>query len=121
MLFSQSLNKNKDFLRLYKNGKSMANSACIFYYAPNKLPFNRLGITTSKKIGNAVLRNRAKRIIKAAYQQNELNFPIGFDFVIVARSLATTVKSDKISDFLLNKVIKEVNKPFIYSDKKKKA
>jgi len=110
MLFTISLAQNKDFLRLYKRGKSTACKACIFYYMPNKLPFNRIGITTSKKVGNAVARNRARRIIKAAYQQNEVLFPIGFDFVIVARDFATEVKSDFVSEFFCTKVLSELKK-----------
>lgn len=110
MLFTISLTENKHFLNLYKRGRTIGSASCIFYYLPNKLPFNRLGITTSKKVGNAVCRNRARRVIRAAYQKNEINFPIGFDIVIVAKEQACQVKSDVISDFFKIKVIKELNK-----------
>jgi len=110
MLFTISMTKNKEFLTLYKKGKSIGSKACVFYFLPNRLPFNRLGITTSKKVGNAVARNRAKRIIKAAYQQNEIQFPVGFDFVIVARESATQVKSDEIVDFFNKRVFLELKR-----------
>ncbi len=110
MLFTISLTENKQFLSLYKRGKTVGSKSCIFYYFQNKLPFNRLGITTSKKVGNAVCRNRARRVIRAAYQQNEVNFPIGYDFVIVAREAASQVKAGEISTFFKNKVIKDINK-----------
>jgi len=110
MLFTVSLTQNKDFLRLYKKGKSVGSKACVLYFMANKLPYNRLGITTGKKVGNAVMRNRARRIIRAAYQENEIDFPVGFDIVIVARDFATQVKSDYISSFLRKSAVKEMNK-----------
>lgn len=119
MLFTISLTQNKDFLRLYRKGKSVGNKACVVYFMANKLPFNRLGITTSKKVGNAVARNRARRIIRTAYQQNEIDFPIGYDIVIVAKDYATEVKSDYISAFFNKKVISEINKFKGQSDSQK--
>ena len=110
MIFTISLTNNKDFLRLYKKGKYVNSKECVVYYIPNKLPFNRLGITTSKKIGNAVNRNRARRVIRAAYQQSEMTFPVGYDIVIIARDAACVVKSDVIRDFFTTKVVKFINK-----------
>ena len=111
MLYTQILNDNKDFLTLYKKGKYIVSKVVVVYYRKNKLPFNRLGITAGKKVGNAVHRNRAKRIIRQAYRENEIEFPIGYDFVIVARSTAGNgiVKSTEISEFLKNQVLKELN------------
>lgn len=120
MIFTISLTNNKDFLKLYKKGKYINSKECVVYYLPNKLPFNRLGITTSKKVGNAVSRNRARRVIKAAYQQTELTFPIGFDIVIVAREGASVVKSDVIREFFVNKVTVTINKSEKTGQKSKK-
>ena len=110
MLFTISLTNNKDFVRLYKKGRYVNSKECVVYYIPNKLPYNRLGITTSKKIGNAVLRNRARRVIRAAYQQSEISFPVGYDIVIVARADTASVKSDIIRDFFISRVVKYINK-----------
>lgn len=120
MIFTISLTNNKDFLKLYKKGKYINSKECVVYYLPNKLPFNRLGITTSKKVGNAVSRNRARRVIRAAYQQTELAFPIGFDIVIVAREGASVVKSDVIREFFVNKVTVTINKSEKTGQKSKK-
>ena len=109
MLFTVSLTDNRSFLRLYKKGTAVFSRDCTLYFMQNRLPFNRLGITTGKKIGNAVVRNRVKRIIKAAYQQNETRFPVGFDIVIVAKPSAKEVKSTEISKFLGSKVITKMN------------
>ena len=53
---------------------------------------NRLGITTTKKIGKAVARNRARRVILESYRLLEDEIPSGWDFVIVARTRAANVK-----------------------------
>ena len=110
MLFTITLNQNKEFLRLYRKGKTISSKACIFYFIQNNCPFNRIGLTTSKKVGNAVCRNRARRVMRAAYIENEKDFPIGFDIVIVARKYASEAKSTEISNFFNTKVIKEMQK-----------
>ena len=110
MLFTITLNKNKDFLRLYRNGKAIASKACICYFIKNNCPYNRIGFTTSKKIGNAVCRNRSRRIIKAAYRELEMDFPIGFDIVFVARKETAGLITQDVVGFLKKRVIKEMKK-----------
>lgn len=65
---------------------------------PMKVKVNRVGITVSKKIGHAVVRNRAKRIIREAYRSLERDFPVkkGFLVVIVARDAIKEAKSSEI-------------------------
>ena len=63
----------------------------IMYYRKNRLHTNRLGITVSKKIGHAVERNRAKRVIREAYRLCEDRIKNGYDFVFVARSRTTKI------------------------------
>ena len=75
MVYTEILNKNKDFLNLYKKGRSVVSKAVVIYVKPNGLSYNRFGITAGKKVGNAVMRNRAKRIIRQAYYENEILFP----------------------------------------------
>ncbi|MCQ2417050.1 MAG: ribonuclease P protein component [Oscillospiraceae bacterium] len=85
MLFTQMLNRNADFQRLYRSGAFCSLGGALIYVRPNGLSTNRLGITAGKKVGNAVKRNRAKRIIRAAYSACELMLPVGIDIVFVAR------------------------------------
>ena len=73
MLYTEILNDNRDFLFLYKKGKFTSGKLAVIYVRKNKLGFNRLGITAGKKVGNAVCRNRAKRLIRQAYRENELD------------------------------------------------
>ncbi len=93
-----SLKLNKDFLRLYHRGKSCARPALVVYAMKNRVGICRVGITTSKKIGNAVQRNRARRVIRAAFQavQTDAVFSGGWDLVFVARTRTTRLKSTQV-------------------------
>lgn len=90
-----TLHDNRDFVRMYRGAKSFAHPLLVAYVRKNKLEQCRMGITASKKIGKAVSRNRARRIIREAYRQLEPTFsgPVCFDFVFVARSKTTQVKT----------------------------
>ena len=105
---AEILNDNKIFLRLYKKGKCIVSREMVIYIRKNRLPYNRLGITAGKKIGNAVKRNRAKRVIRQAYRENEIAMPVGIDIVIVARVPATVEKSTVISNCLLRKAFPSI-------------
>lgn len=100
MLYTEILNDNRDFVSLYKKGRFTACKYSVIYVRPNGRPFNRLGITASKKIGNAVHRNRAKRLIRLAYRNSEINMPVGMDIVIVARSAICEVKSQAYCTYM---------------------
>ncbi|MBQ7132574.1 MAG: ribonuclease P protein component [Oscillospiraceae bacterium] len=105
MYYTEIINDNSSFLYLYRKGKKLFSDNAVIYYRKNKCPFNRLGITAGKKVGNSVCRNRAKRIIRQAYRENELKLPIGFDIVIVARSSICNIKSQIFSEYLKNTLI----------------
>lgn len=96
MIKTVSLNENKLFKRLYYQGKSVAGQNIILYYMPGLKNKNRLGITISKKLGHAVIRNRVKRQIKEAYRLLEVRFITGFDIVIVARKAILNSNFHKI-------------------------
>jgi ribonuclease P protein component len=96
MLKTIALTSNRDFLRLYKRGRSYVNPSLVLYFTKNRLAMNRMGITASKKIGKAVQRNRARRIIKEAYRLLEPVTLTGFDFVFVARGKTLGLKSGDV-------------------------
>lgn len=109
MLYTEILNDNKDFLTLYKKGRYFASKYSVIYVRINGRSFNRLGITAGKKVGNAVQRNRAKRLIRQAYRNVEIDLPIGIDLVIVARSHLCTVKSQEYCDYMKKKAVGEIS------------
>ena len=88
MKYSESLKKNDDFRRVYRQGKSQANRLLVMYVAENNLGINRIGISVSKKVGNSVVRHRIRRLIKEAVRLSEEQFHIGYDCVFVARTNA---------------------------------
>ena len=89
MLDFVTLKMNGDFRRLYNRGKAVTNPALVMYYMKNHAGICRIGITTGKKIGNAVERNRSRRVIKEAFRSVHKDVEGGYDFVFVARSIAT--------------------------------
>lgn len=84
MKFSSSLKLNHIFRRLYAT-QGYANSYMVLYARRNRLGVNRVGITTGKKLGHAVVRNRARRRLREAYRLQEAAFQPGWDIVVVAR------------------------------------
>lgn len=112
MLYTEILNDNRDFLALYKKGRYSACKYSVIYVRPNGRPFNRLGITAGKKVGNAVCRNRAKRLIRLAYRQNEINMPVGMDIVIVARSQICEIKSQEYCGYMEKYGVADIQKMF---------
>lgn len=91
-----TLNKNKDFHRLYNRGRSYVSPVLVTYVMKNRIGDKRLGITTSKKVGKAVKRNRARRVILQAYREMFPSVKNGYDFVFVARGKTPYVKSTDI-------------------------
>lgn len=100
MLYTEKMNDNKDFVALYNRGRFTSSKYIVIYVKPNGRGFNRLGITAGKKVGNAVCRNRAKRLIRQAYREAEIQLPVGVDIVIVARKLLTEIKSQELSAYM---------------------
>ena len=81
-----TLKKNHEFRRLYRKGASAVAGSMVLYCRKNRLGHNRLGITVSVKLGNAVKRNRARRRIRELYRTREEKLLPGYDIVIVART-----------------------------------
>ena len=96
-----SLNKNKDFRRIYMKGRSFVSPVLVTYIFQNRRCSGRVGITTSKKTGNAVKRNRARRVIREAYRQLMPKVKGNVDFVFVSRSRTAEVKTADIVNSML--------------------
>ena len=100
MKHTVKINRNGQFRRLYRVGKSYVTPYFAVYIKKNRGKINRLGITATKKIGNAVKRNRARRVITEAYRLLEPELPRGMDIIIVARQKAVFVKMPVIKSSL---------------------
>jgi len=102
-----SLKKSSEFNSVYKQGKSCVTKNIVMYWKKNRKPCNRIGCTVSKKVGNAVVRNRVKRLMKESYRLNSKNIPKGYDLVFVARVRmkdANYVAVEKTMRYLLKKI-----------------
>ncbi len=91
MRFSTPLKLNHVFQRLYHKGNVCACRTLVLYSRRNHLKQNRVGITTGKKLGHAVVRNRIRRRLREVYRLNEPRFQPGYDIVVVARHHAADV------------------------------
>ncbi|MEG0754118.1 MAG: ribonuclease P protein component [Angelakisella sp.] len=95
-----SLNQNRDFVRLYKRGKSQVHPLLVTYLSKNRSGETRVGITATKKVGCAVKRNRAKRVIRAAYRTLPTSLPSGYDIIFVARTRTTACKMQQLREVM---------------------
>ncbi len=87
MEYSKSLKLNHIFRKLYHtSGKG--NHLLVLYARRNRLGVNRVGVTVSKKLGKAVVRNRVRRRLREVYRLHESRFLPGWDIVVVARGRA---------------------------------
>ena len=91
-----TVKENRDFSRIYRKGKSFVSPVLVTYVIKNRSVNVRYGITTGKKIGNAVKRSRARRVIRASYYQLYHKLKPGYDIIFVARGKTPFVKSQVI-------------------------
>ena len=91
-----TITSNRDFQKIYRKGRSMVSPSLVTYAIKTKNNNLRIGITTSKKVGKAVRRNRSRRVIRAAFYNvgADLNSP--FDVIFVARTRTAFTKSHEV-------------------------
>ncbi len=75
-----------EFKRVYDRKCSVSNPWLIVYGCPNELGRLRLGLSVSRKVGNAVARNRFKRLYREAFRLTRTELPTGLDLVVIPRS-----------------------------------
>jgi len=66
---AKRLAKRREFLHVYETGRKWFSRYCVVFAAPNALPFSRIGITATKKLGKAAVRNRFKRWTREVYRR----------------------------------------------------
>jgi ribonuclease P protein component len=82
----EHLTKPEQFTLVYKNGCTQADRLLVLKALPNKLDFSRYGISVSKHVGKAVVRNRIKRRIREVIRSEPLDS--GWDIIIIVRNPA---------------------------------
>ncbi len=102
-----TITRNNDFRRAYGRGKSFVGYSLVVYVCKNRNCGTRVGVTSSKKIGNAVQRNRARRVIRAAVDAVIPKEGLGnVDLILVARASTAGQKSQQVAA-LLKKLLKK--------------
>jgi ribonuclease P protein component len=82
---AQRLRRAEEFERLRRDGRAVHGRLLSLSCARNDLPFNRYGMVVSKRVGNAVVRNRARRLFREAVRHLDHECAQGFDIVLIAR------------------------------------
>ncbi len=82
----ERIKKNDEFQRMYnENDKKLFSHYSVIYIKKNNLEFSRFGVVVSKKNGNAVVRNRIKRLFREMLRQNLSHIKKGYDVIIISK------------------------------------
>ncbi|MFD2679645.1 ribonuclease P protein component [Bacillus seohaeanensis] len=97
----QRVKKNSEFQEIFKKGTSVANRQFVLYVLKKEetQPF-RIGLSVSKKIGNAVVRNKVKRYIRQAFLELKEEVKEGHDYLIIARKPAAEMNFHEVKKSL---------------------
>ncbi len=87
--------KRREFVEMSRTGKGVSDRYFILSFKPNALDRCRLGVTVTKKVGNAVVRNRLKRIIREYFRHNRSRIEKNLDMNIIVKRSAAGVSSEK--------------------------
>ena len=97
------IKKNEEFQQVFRKGESFANRQFVIYMLDKKdQDYFRIGLSVSKKIGNAVMRNQIKRYIRQSFLELDSQILKGKDYVIIARKPASEMKFSEVKSSLMH-------------------
>ena len=96
------LRKNMEFKKVYSGGKNFWNRNLILYIRKNKLEESRFGVTITKKIGNAVVRNKIKRRIREIYRLNMYRIKDGYDLIFIPKKNVVDISYKELESALIH-------------------
>ena len=99
-----TLRNQSDFNRVYNKGKSVGSKFVVVLFNKNNLDYSRAAFVASKKVGNSVCRNRARRLMRAAYRNIQAKFANGYDIVFVARAGITETNESEVEKSMFGAV-----------------
>ncbi len=107
---AEHLTKKKEFEKVFAEGKVFKNTLMVLYVVPNDYQNSRLGLVVSKKVGNAVQRNRIKRLLREAYRLNKHLLTSHVDIIAIPRQpFSSDLKLPNIEDGF-KKLLLQINK-----------
>lgn len=92
----ERLKKRSQYLEVQRRGTRRSGDYFIVYARPNDLAWSRIGVTASKKVGNAAVRNWWKRRVKDCFRRNKPALPVGYDFVVIVKASADQDEYEKL-------------------------
>lgn len=102
-----TVKKSKEFSFIIHNSHFVKNRSYIIYYKDNGLKFFRFGISVSKKLGNAVCRNKYKRQLRSIIDNNKKYYQNSMDYIIIMRNGYIDLDFESKNDdfvYLINKI-----------------
>lgn len=96
------LRKNKNFQSLYFSGKSYANKYIVIYLLPTKEKSPKVGFAAGKRLGNAVVRNRVKRLLRETYRLNQQHIRTDLQLLLVGRKSIIGKKQTVVNEAFVN-------------------
>ena len=102
MLKNNVLRSQKDFDAVYRKGKSAGGRHQVVFYRKNGRPVTRVSFIASKKVGNSVARNRARRLLREALRTSGVRLKKGYDVIIIARNSIVDSKMQQVRKSLVS-------------------